>query len=414
MLVGQLAGVHPAGGDGGVAGVAGAAARSFDVGARVGGVEVELGELLVEVREGLHGREPAPHVAADGIALEVPGHVLAQVLHAPVLALVELGEQLGVSAQDPRDVAEAGPDPFGAAGEPGGEVGEQPGPSLAAAADDDAVGARLVHHPQRVLRGPHVAVAEHGDVGDGLLEVRDGAPVRGAGVLLLHGAAVEGDRGGADLLGDQARVAVGEVAVVHALAGLERHRHVPGGLDRGAQDAGEQLVLPGQHAAAAATRHLGDGAAEVQVDVVGAVALEDHLHRAGDDRGVHAVQLDGAGPLPIGHAQQAPGLAVVLDQRARGDHLGGEQTAVVLAVQGAELAAQHAEGHVGDPGHGREHHRGVHGEPPDRERSPNALPSWGRRGVGGGGSGGHGGHGVGQKGHRPWIVPSWADVREDP
>ena len=65
-------------------------------------------------------------------------------------------------------------------------------------------------------------------------------------------------------------------------------------VDGGRDDRAEQVALPGQHRSPAAARDLGHRAAEVEVDVVGAV-LADHEPDGGTDRrGVHAVDLDGA------------------------------------------------------------------------------------------------------------------------
>ena len=52
-------------------------------------------------------------------------------------------QQLGVAAHDRGDLAEGGHDPLRAPGEGGGQVGEQPRPAQAAAADHDAVAAGL-------------------------------------------------------------------------------------------------------------------------------------------------------------------------------------------------------------------------------------------------------------------------------
>ena len=57
--------------------------------------------------------------------------------------------------------------------------------------------------------------------------------------------------------------------------------------------------LPRQSGAAALAGDLGDGASEVQVDVVGAVLVDEHPHRALDGRGVHAVELDRARRLGL-------------------------------------------------------------------------------------------------------------------
>ena len=110
--------------------------------------------------------------------------------------------------------------------EGGHQVREQPRPPQTAAPHDDPVAAGLPHHPQRVLGRPDVAVAEHRDLRDVLLQPGDGVPVGGAAVVLGGGAAVQRDRGDALLDGDTAGVEVGDVVVVDALAHLHRDRQV--------------------------------------------------------------------------------------------------------------------------------------------------------------------------------------------
>ena len=100
-----------------------------------------------------------------------------------------------------------------------GEIAEQPRPAEAAAADDDAVAAGLPHHAQRVPGLPDVAVAEHRDRVDGLLELGDRVPVGLAVVELGGGARVQRDRRAALVLGDAAGVEVGLTAVVDARCG---------------------------------------------------------------------------------------------------------------------------------------------------------------------------------------------------
>ena len=102
------------------------------------------------------------------------------------------------------------------------------------------------------------------------LELADGVPAGVAGVVLLDGAGVHGDRHdalvGADLAGPQ----VGEQAVVQADAELRRDRHAVrvGGGDGGADDRPQQRRPRRHRRAAALARDLGGRAAEVEVDVV--------------------------------------------------------------------------------------------------------------------------------------------------
>ena len=80
-------------------------------------------------------------------------------------------------------------------------------------------------------------------------------------------------------------------------------------------DRGEEVTLPGQRRAPALAGDLGDGAAEVEVDVVGAVLVDEHPDRRADGAGVDAVELDAARVL-VGVVRDEPeGLVVALEQR---------------------------------------------------------------------------------------------------
>ncbi len=177
------------------------------------------------------------------------------------------------------------------------EVPEEPRPSLTAAADDDAVAAGARHHLQRVLGGEDVAVAEHRDaVAEVVLEPGDRLPVRGPGVEVGGRAPVEGDRRDPGVAGGLPRVEVGVMVGVDALAHLHRQRDpAPVGFaHRGGDDRREEVLLPRQGRAAALPGDLGHRAAEVEVDVVGAVLLDEHAHGLPDRHRVDAVELDRA------------------------------------------------------------------------------------------------------------------------
>ena len=190
------------------------------------------------------------------------------------------------------------------------QVAEEPRAPLAAAAHHHAVDAGLADHADGVLGGPDIAVAQHRDVRQRLAQPGDGGPVGLAGVELRRGAAVERDGGNAGIAGDPAGVEVRQVVLVDALAHLDGERDVALGrfLDSGLDDRGEEVDLPGQGGAAAAPGHFGDGAAEVQVDVVRAVLFHQHPHCLADGDRVHAVQLDGADLLVVVVRDDAQGL----------------------------------------------------------------------------------------------------------
>ena len=264
------------------------------------------------------------------------------------LALVA-GQQFGVPQDHPADLAERRPQPQFLAAEGRSEVAEQPGPPEAAPADHDARAAGLVHHLQGVLCLPDVAVAEHRDV-DLVDQFFDACPVGLSGVGLLDGAAVQRDRGGALLLSDAPSVEEGLVVLVDADARLDGDGHAVfvGGADRLTHDRAEPVPLVRQHPAAALAGHLGDGAAEVEVDVVDGEVADQDPGRVGHHVRVDPVQLHRAGLLPRVEREHVVGLVVADHEAAGGDHLAHVQP-------GALLTAQLPVGGVGDAGHRREH-----------------------------------------------------------
>src|SRR5262245_27971441 len=254
------------------------------------------------------------------------------------------------------------------AGERQRQVAEQPRASQAAAADDDAVAPGGLDHPEGVRGLPDVAVAEHGDGGDGGPERGDRRPVRSAGVVLLCRAGVERDRGRPLVLGDAARVDERAQAAVDADPQLHRDGCGAGAADRGAHDVAEQGAAHGQRSPAALPRHLGHRATEIEVDVVGALLPGEEPGGLADRPRLGAVQLDRPHRLVVGEAGQAEGLGVALGKAARSDHLADEQAA------GFERPAQPPERRVGDARHRRQHHRRPHPQGADAQRGPGDVP----------------------------------------
>jgi hypothetical protein len=191
-----------------------------ELGSRVEGVQqrVELDERGRH-REGLAGR------AADRVAGEVPAGVAAEVADGEALVAARLDERAGVPLHDRDDLADRRRPADRSPGEGVGQVAEQPRPAEAPAPDHDAVAAGLGHHPQRVVGGPDVAVAEHRHAGQLGLEPGDRRPVGAAAVELLGRAGVQRDGRDALVLRPATGLEVGEVLVVDARAHLHGHRH---------------------------------------------------------------------------------------------------------------------------------------------------------------------------------------------
>ena len=178
---------------------------------------------------------------------------------------------------------------------------------------------------------------------------------------------MQGDGGRALLFGDATCVDVGVVGVVNADAELDCHRHAGalGGADGGGDDLAEQPSFVGQCRSAAAACDFGHRAAEVHVDVVGEVVLDDHPGRLVGGGRVDGVELQRARRLLRGERRHVHRDGVALDQGAGGDHLADVEAADGARPGFLEFAAQGAERDVGDPGHGRQDNRAAEGEGPD-------------------------------------------------
>src|SRR5699024_5462976 len=212
--------------------------------------------------------------------------------------------------------------PHVTAGEGGHQVGEQPGATLTPPPDHDAVAPGVGHHGHGVLGRPDIPVAQHRDVGDLLLQGGDRVPVGGAGVVVGRRAGMQGDGGDPGVPGAACRVQVGQVVGVDAHAHLDGHRHVGSAslFGGGRDDGAEQVGLPGEHRSPALAGDLGYRATEVEVDVVGAVLLDEHPHRTTYRDRVHAVELDAAHALAGVVGNDLHRLLVALQQGAGGHH----------------------------------------------------------------------------------------------
>ena len=140
---------------------------------------------------------------------------------------------------------------------------------------------------------------------------------------------------------------------------------------RALDDLAEQVELPGQRRSPALAGDLRHRAAEVEVDVVGAILGDEHRDRLAHRLRVDPVELDAAGRLRLVVTDEAHALGRPLDERAARDHLGDVEA-------GAVLAAQAPESRVRDARHRREHDRNVEFERPDlqggRGRGENGHP----------------------------------------
>src|SRR5689334_14636216 len=110
---------------------------------------VEVREQAIEVGESQHQRQVVAERPTGSEALEIPGHVLAELLAAPLLPHVER-EQLRVTAHHLADLPQRRKRRDLLAGEGGREVAEQPRSAEAAAAHDDTSSTGLLDHAESI------------------------------------------------------------------------------------------------------------------------------------------------------------------------------------------------------------------------------------------------------------------------
>ncbi|SKY76451.1 Uncharacterised protein [Mycobacteroides abscessus subsp. abscessus] len=158
--------------------------------------------------------------------------------------------------------------------------------------------------------------------------------------------------------GDAPGVEVRVMLVVDSDAELDGDGDVGalGRFDRGCDDSLEQGALVGDRRAATLAGHLRDRAAEVHVDVVGEILVDDHLGCLVGVARIHRVELHRPRILVRAERGHVHGDRMPLDERAGGDHLADVQTRHRAGAGQFEFATQRAERHVGDARHGCEHH----------------------------------------------------------
>ena len=235
-------------------------------------------------------------------------------------------------------------------------------PAQATASDLDASASGLLDHRHGISGLPDVAVSDDRDV-DGLDEVADGLPVGVPGIGLGDGASVQAHRSRPGVDGDAGGVEVGDVVGVDADTGLDGDGDAVGvaGLDGSGDDRGEPVELPGQDSPAALASDLRYRAAEVEIDMVDPVLLTQDRRGLTDHSRVDPVELHGTDVLTVSEGEHVVGLVVTMDQAARSDHLADVEPCSLLGTQLTESG-------IGDTGHRRQHHRGVHRNGTSRRR----------------------------------------------
>ena len=122
------------------------------------------------------------------------------------------------------------------------QIREQPRPTKASTTDYDSIAPGLIHHVERILSFPNVAIAQHWNVVTGvdnkLFELRDRAPPCITRIVLLNGSRVHCYPCGSLVGTNQRSVSIGSKGVVEAHPELCRHRNTKrfGGFHRSTEN----------------------------------------------------------------------------------------------------------------------------------------------------------------------------------
>ena len=297
-----------------------------------------------------HGE--APPELSDRISLEIPGHVFPQINH-PAIAL-EGGQQFRMANDHGADLTERGPYTLRLSSEGSCQVAEKPRPAEAAASNDHPVTPCLGHHLQRIFGLPEVTVAQHGNV-HCLFELCDAGPISSAGVGLLHSSSVQRDCGCSFLLSDKPCVKEGLVGLVNADPSFDRDGNpelicCPHG---GANDGAQPVAFVGQNPSSTLACDLGDGTAEIEVDMMNAMGCDQEFCRMRHGLWVHAVELHRTDGLARVECQHRVGLVISSDDSPRREHLTDIQSSPLLQAESPVSGIRY-------PGHRGQNHRQLH------------------------------------------------------
>ena len=236
---------------------------------------------------------------------------------------------------------------------------QQPRVAKHAAAGDDAGHTRGAEAFDDLLGLDEIAAADHGNrqvAGDAV----DQRPVGDAGVGLLRGAAVHGDRRRAGVRHQPRHERRVDLVLGPAGAHLHRHRDLHRPRHR-ADDRGRVRRIAHQAAAGVVLGDLGHRAAHVDVDGARAHALDDR-RGVGHLGGIAAEDLDRDRTFFLGVFRVFEGPVDAPDQALGADHLAHDEAAAAVPLD------QPAEGGVGHPGHRRDAEGGLDGEGADLHR----------------------------------------------
>ena len=163
------------------------------------------------------------------------------------------------------------------------------------------------------------------------------------------------------VLGNAARIQIGEEVVIDSHPELDGNRNLACFAHGSSHDIGQQAGANRDGCASPLPGDLADGATEIHVDMVDPVFTHEQRHGLAHVFGVHPIELQATGRFRRIEAGQLERLRISFHQRPSGNHFAHVEARSEVPAEGPERI-------VGDPRHGSEDDRGVQLDGPDPNR----------------------------------------------
>jgi hypothetical protein len=162
-----------------------AASRGFHAVSWIGSLKIKLPQEIVHLGERFHRGKSRSKIATNGVTLEIPGHMFANIPARSIfLAIKEFHQELSVTTKRFRHFGYTGLVTLCAAPKSFLEVAKEPRAPKAPSPHNDPVTIALLGHGERVLCLPNIPVAQNGDARNAGFEFTNSIPIRLTGVIL--------------------------------------------------------------------------------------------------------------------------------------------------------------------------------------------------------------------------------------
>lgn len=222
---------------------------------------------------------------------------------------------------------------------------EKPGTTEAAPSDGDAITVAGLHHFQRVLGRPDVAVSDDWDL-EARFQLSDPIPICMAVIELGCGSGVERDSRTALLFSDPTGFEEIKVLVVDPETEFDGQRNVSSVPHRFPDDFPEQIRSRRKSGASSLPSDLSNGTAEVEVEMINGCFSEENPDGLRNILCPGSVQLQTSGGLIRGESGEFEGFFAPFDECSRCNHFRNAETGAEGGTDSPERGVRHT-GHWG-------------------------------------------------------------------